>query len=77
MPIAESASLGQIVSFGFAAVLATNDVIDLAPKERIVFADQTILAEMVGTGRNREPNLSVRTLRHCPYVDGRELWRGA
>jgi hypothetical protein len=77
MPITESASIGQIVSDGLTAVFATRDVIDLAPKESIVFADQTIFAKIVCPGSNREPNLRVQAISHDQYVDVRALLPGA
>ena|SRR5438128_384289 len=62
MSVAEDARQRQIVDFGRAAVLTANNVLNLKSEIRVLFGDQTILANVVGSSGNNQSSFGEMSL---------------
>ena len=60
MAITEAARIRQIIGFRCPTVFEANYMIDLAPKESVIFMDQAVLTKIIGTTCLQRPAVQRR-----------------
>src|ERR1041384_7257777 len=73
MSVAVDTRQRQVVDFGRAAVLTADDVLNLKSEIRVLFGNQTILANMVSSSGNNQPSCGRDFATHSARNLGRAL----
>ena len=75
--VALGAGPSQVPLFRITTMLAAYNVVDLTAPKRVFFVNETILADMVGSGSDQEAQAVAHFLTHGSRAGGLEPWRGA
>src|SRR5438105_3187224 len=67
----------QVVDFRGAAMLRADDVFNLKSEIRVLFGDQTILANMISSSGNNQASFGRDFATHSARNLGRALWPAA